>query len=527
MKPAESLPHAEPVEGRTTLPATGSGQSGLQFSRRVQLAQAFILLMVITYPGAISLRLACVADSDVWWHLRTAEWILQHRAIPRADAPLFSIPGSGTNWASYSWLFEILVGKLFQWLGLTGVVALTTTMAVVIATALHRLIRNLQSDFTITALLTFVAGFSLTRLYTPRPWLFTILFFALELDLLMQARKTGKLRGLLWLPVLFALWPNLHIQFVDGLVVLAFALAEALLSLWWTGHQSRIRPSWMCGISVACILATMANPYGWKIYKYAYDLAVQPGVLKNVTESQALPFRTLGDWCVLLLALASAAVLARARKFAFFESALLTFAVYVSFRSQRDVWVVVIVACAILAAGLEGNDANRTRLTLSAAPIFALASTLALLVGFRVLHVNNVRLSSNLAESLPVRAVEVVKQKGWSGPLYNDFNWGGYLIWALRMPVGIDGRSALYGDERIDRIMATWNAQPGWASDPDLAKAGLVIAPVTMPLTQLLRVDPRFQLTYEDKLAAVFVARKSLSQAPTEINKVAVHADVK
>jgi hypothetical protein len=56
-----------------------------------------------------------------------------------------------------------------------------------------------------------------------------------------------------------------------------------------------------------------------------------------------------------------------------------------------------------------------------------------------------------------------------------------------------------------------WNAQLGWASDPDLQKAGLVIGPARAPLTQLLRTDPRFELAYEDKLAAVFVARNAAS----------------
>jgi hypothetical protein len=31
---------------------------------------------------------------------------------------------------------------------------------------------------------------------------------------------------------------------------------------------------------------------------------------------------------------------------------------------------------------------------------------------------------------------------------------------------------------------------------------------VQAPLVQMLRMDPHFQLVYEDKLAAVFVARK-------------------
>jgi hypothetical protein len=56
--------------------------------------------------------------------------------------------------------------------------------------------------------------------------------------------------------------------------------------------------------------------------------------------------------------------------------------------------------------------------------------------------------------------------------------------------------------------VATWSAQPDWASDAQLMKAGVVIGPVKAPLTQVLRMDPRFQLAYEDKVAAVFVRRK-------------------
>jgi hypothetical protein len=201
-------------------------------------------------------------------------------------------------------------------------------------------------------------------------------------------------------------------------------------------------------------------------------------------------------------------VLARARRVALFEVGLLAFAVLVSFRSQRDVWMVVISASAILASGLTGNSENRLRLKAIYAPLVTVATGLVVLLGFRMLHVDNARLQARLAEDMPVRAVEVVKAKGWSGPLYNDFNWGGYLIWALRQPVSIDGRTNTYGDERLNRSYATWNAQPGWDSDPDLQKANLVIGPVNAPLTQLLRMDPRFEVAYEDKLAVVFTARK-------------------
>ncbi|MGD0788489.1 MAG: hypothetical protein ABR898_10935 [Terracidiphilus sp.] len=486
-----------------------SGLARLPASRGQQWLQALILVLLYSVPAIAGLHQAFVSDPDIWWHLRTGEWILQHRGLPPSGRDPFSSLGAGDTWASYSWLFELLVLQFFQRLGLVGIVAYTTGMVLAITVALHRLIRRLQADFSLAVLLTAAAAYTIYSLYTPRPWLFTILFFVLEIDILMQARRSGRMRELLWLPVIFALWVNVHIQFVDGMVVLAIAVAEAVLAQRWTGIRTRMRPAWMCGIFAACVLATLVNPYGWTIYRIAYDLAAQAGVLSKVSEFQALPFRSFDDWCVLLFALSAVAVLARARRFEFFESVLLAFAAFVSFRTQRDIWVLVIAASAILAAGLKGDKENRFQVRAFAAPLIAVVTGLIVFLGFRFQHVDDAHLRVRLAEGLPVRAVEVVKEKGWSGPLYNDFNWGGYLIWSLRIPVVIDGRAALYGDERIARSVVTWSGQPDWASDPDLVKAGLVIGPVKAPLTQLLRMDPRFELAYEDKLAAVFIARKA------------------
>jgi hypothetical protein len=338
--------------------------------------------------------------------------------------------------------------------------------------------------------------------------MFTILFFILELDILMQARKTGRARELMWLPVIFALWANVHIEFVDGLFVLGLALAEAVAAHWWKGAETRLRPAWMGAALVASVLATLLNPFGWRIYSAAYDLATQGGALNKVTELQAIPFRGAEDFLVLLLALGSAAALAWRRRFLPFETALLGFAAVLAFRSQRDVWAMAAVGALILASTITGSARAAIRLPKLAPALAVLAAGLAVLAGFRAMHGNNAQLATQLAKELPVRAVEAVRAKGYAGPLYNDYNWGGYLIWALRMPVSIDGRQNLYGDQRIDRSMATWSAQPDWASDAQLASAGVVIGPVKAALTQVLRMDPRFQLVYEDKVAAVFVARR-------------------
>ena len=498
-----------PEAGAGTLLSTQEAlpeAGGSTQKRAEQVAQATVLAVLFAVPALMCAHAACVTDPDIWWHLRTGEWILAHHAVPQVDP--FSGPLAGSPWLAYSWLYELVAVKLFHWLGLAGIVAYSSGMVLAITVAMVHMVRRVQRDFTLAALLSFAAVFCMGRLYTPRPWLFTILLFILELDILMRARRTGRVRELLWLPPIFALWANVHIQFIDGLMVLGLAWVEAEAARWWSAAETRVRPAWLGGALAASLLATLVNPYGWRIYGAAYELATQGGALNKVTELQALPFRGLPDFLILLLALASAAALAWRRRFALFETVLLGFAAVVAFRSQRDVWVMAAVGAVILASTITGSEKAAIRLPRFATAIAMLVAAVAVLAGFRAMHVNNARLETQLAKELPVRAVEAVRTKGYAGPLFNDFNWGGYLIWALRMPVSIDGRQNLYGDQRIDRSVATWSAQPDWASDAQLMSAGVVIGPVKAPLTQVLRMDSRFQLVYEDKLAAVFAARK-------------------
>ena len=469
---------------------------------RLQWQSAIAMAVLYTTPVFFVLRLDQVNDTDVWWHMSVGRWIAQH-GIPRTE--LFSAFAGGKPWSAYSWLFESMLFWLYQKLGLLGIAAYSATMVVAIAATVHHLIRRLNSDFTLGAGLTFLAMYTMGRLYTPRPWLLTILLFALELNILMKVRKNGDTRELLWLPLIFAVWANVHIQWVNGLVVLGIALVESIAAQWSSAIKTELRASKAAYIFLACIAATLVNPYGWGIYRVAFGLANQMGELSQISEFSALPFRSFDDWCVLFLALASSGALAWKHRFVFFETALLAFSIWVSFRSQRDVWLLAIAASAILASSLQTTAQKELRLGIRPVLIVVLATGILVALAFRATRFDNSDLQVKMAADLPVRAVETIKQQDLEGPLYNDLNWGGFLIWSLRMPVSMDGRTNVYGSDKIIRSYETWRLYPGWDSDPDLLNAKLIIAPVSTPLTQALRVQPCLRRVYEDQLAAVFV----------------------
>lgn len=470
-------------------------------------ARAAVIGLLLAAPALLCFHglASCAVDPDVGWQLQSAAWILQHHSLPHTDP--FSRTEVGAAWQDYSWLFDLLLLKLYTWFNLDGLVLYTAAMAIAITAAVYRLVSRVQSDLMRCALLTAVALACIARDFTPRPWLFSILFFAVELDILLQFRRTSRAKILLWLPALFALWANIHIQFIDGLLVLGLAACEPLLARWakWGDSSATARPLWLA--LAASAAAPLLNPYGVGIYRDAWIMGSQSGVLNTVGEMHALAFRSPADDLLLLLALLATALLFRRDRPAPFELLLLVLSAVLSFRSGRDAWILAIVAVALIAEKLPRTAARPDRTPPWAIPITVAITAAVSVFGFFALNVTNTRLHAFQAKEMPVQAVEFVMQRQYPGPLFNDYNWGGYLIWQLGQPVTIDGRAGLYGDAAIDRSLATWGGGPSWSSDPALQSANLVIAPVGDALTQLLRMDSRFQLAYEDKVAAVFVRR--------------------
>ena len=85
------------------------------------------------------------------------------------------------------------------------------------------------------------------------------------------------------------------------------------------------------------------------------------------------------------------------------------------------------------------------------------------------------------------------------------------------MPVAGDGRAALHRTEQLKRLDADEKGKQGWYSNPALVSAGVVITPRSAPLTELLRLDSRFKLFYEDKLATVFVPATHEPDCPNSL----------
>jgi hypothetical protein len=223
-----------------------------------------------------------------------------------------------------------------------------------------------------------------------------------------------------------------------------------------------------------------------------------------IQELAAFDFNFFTHYILLLLTAAAFYVVGWRQKLDPFKLSLLIVASIIAFRTQRDAWFLGIAAVTFIADPPTRSESKPQVLRLP-----ELTGTLVVLAVLVLLIGKNYGFSAGeldraISHEYPVKAANFVRQNPVPGPLYNSLDWGGFLIWYMpQYPVAVDGRNDLYGDD-ID--LRTFKSVQGdsYAEDPYLNEAGLVLLPKKTPLAEMLTIDTRFHLIYQDQLAVVF-----------------------
>src|SRR5262245_54124787 len=173
--------------------------------------QAGLLLL------ALLLSTRELKDADLFFHLRTGADILHSHHVPHTDPYSRAGTEHGALDVAYSWLFEVAVAGLYSglgWLGIKLYIALLSGLVVLL------LMANVYGAHRVPWATAFLAVglVALSPILTPRPWLFSALFFLIQMAVLFAVQVSRRPKILLVLIPLYVLWANLHIQFVLGLV---------------------------------------------------------------------------------------------------------------------------------------------------------------------------------------------------------------------------------------------------------------------------------------------------------------------
>jgi hypothetical protein len=390
-------------------------------SERLAIALLFIAIAVLA---------ACApAQSDTWWLLRAGQDIWRTGSVPLHDT--YSYTAAGQPWPNHEWLTEILFYGLYTVGGLPFLAALCASAIVTTWALSWRLGRG---AFEVQFVLFAASLGSCAPAWALRPQVFSMLAFAATCALLLSDR-------LLWLPLLFLVWVNMHGAVALGLVAVAAAAAADLAT---TGRI----PRRILAIGAACAAVTLVSPLGLSLWTFIPE-SMRRSHANELIEWQA-PGRQPMFWVfwivALLLPLAALrrwrVVDLRTRRLAAIGLATLPLAA----SGMRNVPVFLLAAVPAVSTllSLAGSAADRPgarheRVGVNGAIALAGALIATLIVG----TVWTVR--PPFLGWQPIAPETVAAVSECQGPLYNTYDEGGALIWfAPANPVFIDSRQDPY-----------------------------------------------------------------------------------
>lgn len=189
------------------------------------LISLFFVAVFIEFLGPI-------IDMDFPFHLKTGEYIYQHREIPEDDPFSFYGEGIVTDREKFTlsqyWLAQVIFYKLYSMVGPAGVILLR---AMIFSTFVFLLWLNLRKrGFNSSLIITVLATIILLPVKLDRPQFISFLFILLLILLFERYRENpDSTMPLYVVPPLMLLWANMHAGFVFGIaIILIYTLSEAI-----------------------------------------------------------------------------------------------------------------------------------------------------------------------------------------------------------------------------------------------------------------------------------------------------------
>ena len=479
----------------------------------VRVLVLLIVLAVLSVSEAV--RLTSLFENDIWWHLRTGDWILQNHAFPHTG--LFT-QYPNQPWISYSWGFEIIASFFYKLLGLRGIPVLLMVLQAGLAVSLVVLSGGQNRSFWAVPILVAIALYTVP--YTPvRPVMLTFSFSSIELRQLWESRRRGDIRLLYWLPALFLLWANLHIQFVYGLlylgVLFAAIAAEEFLrrtGIKWFQPKVRLPLRKMAVLTGLSFVATLLTPYSYHLYEVMVGYAKNKQAYNYIVELLPMNFREWQHYTLMVVVMLAFFSLGRTRALDLFKVTLLIVTAAVSFHTQRDAWLVLFPGIAVLADALSGEHTEEpgravhhkwARPELIAVALLPCVLVLAVIIK---IPSDRQKLLAIVNRQFPVAACDYIRSNHLPQPLYNTLDWGGFILWYLPdYPVAMDGRNDLYGEELDVRQISVLLTRTSPDFDPALMRARTVLMEKRYPLNELLLGSPLFAPVFDDGKSIVFL----------------------
>lgn len=463
------------------------------------------LLGVFTFVFAT----AKIRNFDIWWHLRTGEWILQNGRVPQTDP--FSFTAEGTPWVVHYWLSDVLFAWLNRLAGVNGLIVLSAAVMATTFVIVHRIMVRRGVDPFLAALLLGIAVVAARFRFMVRPHIFMFLFSALFL-LVLTSDLRAHPRRLLWLVPVMLLWVNMHGSFVLAFLFTGALFAERLLA-WALARRREPVPSesfplWIGATLLGLIVLTFVSPFGLDLPLWVLRDFTSHAVTRSfeLEEHAALAWGAHPLVWGLLFATVGSFVAAGRRGRVSDALVMLALAV-LAIRSVRLAALASVVFALVLGTNLApwvraSITAGRVRQSLAAAGL-AIAGVAAFAVTYTPEKVY--RFGLGIMDSrYPVSAADFLRGLDFEGNVLNTWEFGGYLLWSVPgAKTFADGRTLDGHMDAVARTKAMTGPELG-AFVQQYDVRAFVVKKGDEPYAGFAGSSPAFQAVFLDDQAAVY-----------------------
>lgn len=484
-----------------------------------------LLVAVAAFVAITAVYGVRVADPDIWGHLRYGRLFLESSRVPVADP--FAYTTTGLTWYAHEYLAQVLLWLTYAGAGPLGLIALKCLVGGAATYVIYRSIRLGSDDVRLWGPILMLATSLLGRYFLFRPQLFTYLWFALFV--LIVLRYLYGRRAPLWvLPPLLALWANLHGGFIAGIGVLGLAWGLRGLQSYYQ-HGLRLASLWhdtraLLATLVACLGASLLTPLGWRLWPFLLVELSNHYNRRFIEEWQPLKLSApgwSGGLALLLLALTAIAwllaqqrvvTIAGLRPWQWLLSNL-PFTV-MAFQSNRHVpilviWITPVLALLAQAAWDAWGETRTSRRALLL--VTSLIGVPALIAAFHTLSdpLPRIRITrDSLGLQRPFGAVAFMRANALHGNVYTPLWWGSYLTWELYpgVLVSTDGRNdTLFPVEMVGENLVFYLSDAADLDAPLRYATDFLLVHTGAPILPRLRADKRWSAIYEDPEAILFL----------------------
>lgn len=495
--------------------------------------------LFLAYLIAAAWSIKTFSEPDLWWMLRTGEYILES-GVPHTDP--FSYTRYGQPWINVKWGYEVIAflwAKIFHPEGLLILQLLANLSMLTIIRKIWLLLTPTdQKPFHWLFYLVLLVAFTAAEFrMTARPEMVSHLFSLLSIYLHLKFYKSGMQRtGILYLLVLLQIvWTNLHEAFGVGMVIHVVFLGSAWLLYLIERKTDLSKLGRYSLVTLICLLAPAIHPYGPKMILHPIEIFSQLSTNKYTVE--LFDFTEPLYWSVhaylnvaiiltLLIGLALAVVHYQKRwlmgLFELFTPGyllLLALFLYLSLSAQRNIpfFVLSAVPACTLALGGLGRFASLNRFF--SIGLWKVATLLLAFSLYFFIVSNKWYEKYSLKDSFgigidPLRnssgAIQFIKQNGIKGKAFSDYLNSSALLWGLRpeFKTFIDLRDLdVFPKEFFNSYLEVVNDPMKFTALDSVEQFDyIVLSRIDFPaLHEFLNRERYFEMVYADPSDVVFV----------------------